>query len=170
MHQESSTRHTARRWTPADHALLHRLRFIELRTWPEVATALGRTTQAVQGQYYQWKIAEGAAFEKMGRWYEPQQQKKVLEDVLLVWRRKEEVEWSEKEDETIVQAWIDGKSEDDILHSVRFEGKYQCDVRQRYRLLLREKGLVYRRLMGMKESRPLPHGLDKALGKKYDWI
>lgn len=57
------------------------------------------------------------------------------------------------------------------LHSLRFEDKYQCDIRQRFKHLYREKGPMYRRLMGMEESRPLPHVLDKALGKKkYAWM
>ena len=108
-----------------------------------------------------------------GRWYELQQQqkKKVPEEVLAVWRKKEEVSWSEKEDEIIIQAWVDGKGEHDIAHSLRFEGKYQCDIRQRFKHLYREKGPVYRRLTGMEDSRPLPHALDRALGKKkYAWM
>lgn len=124
------------------------------QTSKDIAIEMGIPAEAVQG-----------------RWYELQQQKKVPEDVLAVWRRKEEVKWSEKEDGVIIQMWIDGKNEDEIVHCVRFEGKYQCDVRERYRLLLREKGPVYRQLMGMGESRPLPHALDKALGKKkYAWM
>lgn len=204
MHQEPPLPQTSRRWTPADDNLLQHLRFTELCTWSEVAAALGRTKQAVQGRHYQLKIVDGASFEDwdadmdeyiidsrgqgqksreialemgipaeavQGRWYELRQQKKVPDGVLAIWRRKEEVKWNEKEDETIIQAWIEGKSEDDIMHSVRFKGKYQCDVRQRYKLLLREKGPVYRRLMGMEESMPLPHALDKALGKKkYAWM
>ena len=91
--------------------------------------------------------------------------------MLAVWRKKEEVSWSEKEDEIIIQAWVDGKGEHDIAHSLRFEGKYQCDIRQRFKHLYREKGPVYRRLTGMEDSRPLPHALDRALGKKkYAWM
>lgn len=102
-----------------------------------------------------------------GRWYELQQQKKLPEHVLAIWKKKAEV----LEDETILRAWIDGKSEDDIVHSLRFEDKYQCDIRQRFKHLYREKGPMYRRLMGMEESRTLPHVLDKALGKKkYAWM
>lgn len=120
----------------------------------EIAHEMGIPAEAVQG-----------------RWYDLQQQKKVPEEVLAVWRKKGEVEWSEKEDEIILQAWIDGKSEDDIAHSLRFEGKYLCDVRQRFKHLHKEKGPMYRRLMGMEVSRPLPHALDKALGKKkYAWM
>jgi hypothetical protein len=204
MHQRTSSPQTSRRWTPADNARLHHLRFIELLSWSAVAAALGRTTQAVQGHYYQLKIAQGASFEEwdagmdeyiiecrgegwnsreiahemgipaeavQGRWYELQQQKKVPEAVLAAWRKKMEVEWTEKEDEIILRAWVDGKSEDDIAHSLRFEGKYQCDIRQRFKHLYREKGPMYRRLMGMEESRTLPHALDKALGKKkYAWM
>lgn len=48
-----------------------------------------------------------------GRWYELQQQKKVPEHVLAIWKKKAEV----LEDETILRAWIDGKSEDDIAQS-----------------------------------------------------
>lgn len=62
-----------------------------------------------------------------GHWYELKQQKKVPEDVLAVWRKKMEVEWTGKEDEIILQAWVDGKSEDYIAYSLHFEGKYQCD-------------------------------------------
>lgn len=78
-----------------------------------------------------------------------------------------EVEWTEKEDEIILQAWVDGKNEDNIAHSPQFEGKCQCDIRQRFKHLYGEKGPSYRQLMGMEESRPLPHALDKALGKIY---
>ncbi|KAJ4384530.1 hypothetical protein N0V86_000129 [Didymella sp. IMI 355093] len=204
MHQQPFPPRTAHRWTLADDARLHHLRFIELGTWPEVAVALGRTTQAVPGHYYQLKIAEGASFEEwdpsmdeyiiecrgqgesskeiasemgvpaeavQGRWYELQQQKRVPESVLAVWRKKGEVRWTEKDDGMIVRAWIDGKSESDIAHSLQFEGKYQCDIKQRYKHLFREKGPVYRRLMGMEENKLLPHALDKALGKKkYAWM
>ncbi|KAF3047210.1 hypothetical protein E8E11_004324 [Didymella keratinophila] len=120
----------------------------------EIAQEMGISAEAVQG-----------------RWYELQQQKKVPEHVLAIWKKKAEVVWSEEEDKTILRAWVNGKSEDEIAHSLRFEGKYQCDIRQRFRHLYREKGPMYRRLMGMEESRPLPHALDKALGKKkYAWM
>ena len=106
-----------------------------------------------------------------GRWHELQQQKKVSEDVLAIWRKKGEVKWTEKEDEVIIQAWVDGKDEEEIIESVRFEGKYKCDVRERKRLLFREKGPIYRRLMGLDEGKPVLNALEKALGKKkFAWM
>ncbi len=106
-----------------------------------------------------------------GRWYELQQRKKVPEDVLAIWRRKGEVEWSEEEDETILKAWIDGKDEEEIVECARTKGKYKCDVRERYKVLVREKGTIYRRLMGLDQAKPAPHALERALGKKkFAWM
>lgn len=106
-----------------------------------------------------------------GRWYELQQLKMVPEDVLTIWRRKEEVTWSEAEDEVILNVWMKGRDEDELVKGVMFEGKYGCDVRERIRVLRREEGPIYRRLMGLEESKPLPHALERALGKKkYAWM
>ena len=204
MHQRRPSNPTPRPWTPVEDDLLHHMRFIEHRTWPEVAAALNRSTQAVQARSYQLKIAQSSSFEDwdasmderiidgrrrgltpkeigvemdipgeamQGRWHELQQQKKVSEDVLAIWRKKGEVKWTEKEDEVIIQAWVDGKDEEEIIESVRFEGKYKCDVRERKRLLFREKGPIYRRLMGLDEGKPVLNALEKALGKKkFAWM
>ncbi|KAF2629994.1 hypothetical protein BU25DRAFT_262553 [Macroventuria anomochaeta] len=204
MYQPTLSYTTPRRWTPAEDHLLHRLRFIEHKTWPEIAQDLGRTTPAVQGHYQKLKVARSSSFEDwdtamdhfiidgrhrgltskeigaemdipgeavQGRWYELQQQRKVPEDVLAIWRRKGEVVWSGKEDEVILKAWMEGMSDDEIVECVRFEGKYKCDVRERRRILTKENGPVYRRLMGLEAMKSVPHALDKALGmKKFAWM
>ena len=106
-----------------------------------------------------------------GRWYELQQQKKVPEDVLAIWRRKGEVVWTEKEDMAILEAWVDGKNDDEIVKTLAFKEKYECDIRERRRQLCREMGPVYKRLMGMKEEQPVLGALEKALGKKkFAWM
>lgn len=204
MNQEAPSPPAHRRWTPAEDALLHRLRILEHRPWPEVAQALNRSTQAVAAHYYQYKIAQSASIEDwdatmdaqiidgrrrglnsqqiatemripaeavQGRWYELKQLKRIPEDVLVVWRRKGEVQWSEKEDEKILRAWVDGKDQETIVDCLEFEGKYKCDVRERYRLLLREKGPIYGRLMGLDGKKPAATALDQALGeKKFAWM
>lgn len=106
-----------------------------------------------------------------GRWYELQQMKKVPEDVLAIWKRKGEVEWSGEEDEVVLKAWMEGLSDEELAEKVRFKGKYKCDVRERRRALCKEMGPVYRRVMVMEERKLVPDALEKALGgKKYGWM
>lgn len=106
-----------------------------------------------------------------GRWYELQQQRKVPEEVLAIWRRKGEVVWAEEEDVAILKAWVDGKNDDEIVQTVKFKGKCERDVRKRRKQLCRERGLVYSRMMGMTRDQPAPGGLENALGKdKFAWM
>ncbi|KAJ8115581.1 hypothetical protein OPT61_g2799 [Boeremia exigua] len=204
MHQHTTPPSTHRRWTPAEDSRLEELRFIHHLTWPNIALALNRTTQAVTGRWHHLKIAHCSSFEDwnaalderiidgrrlgltcheigdemelpaeavQGRWYELRQKNKVPADVVAIWRRKQEVKWSEEEDETILRVWKSGKNKEELIECVRFEGKFKCDVQDRYRVLLRERGAVYRRVMGLDEAKPVPHALDRALGKKkFAWM
>lgn len=106
-----------------------------------------------------------------GRWYELKQKKKVPEHVLAVWRRKPEVEWTEKEDSEILTAWVEGKNDDEIAKTLKLTGKYERNVRQRRIQLCKERGPLYMRLMGLKEDQPVPDAMDTVLGKnKFAWM
>ncbi|KAJ4986871.1 hypothetical protein SVAN01_07676 [Stagonosporopsis vannaccii] len=101
-----------------------------------------------------------------GRWTKLLKQHKVPQDLLaLSWRRKE-VNWSNEDDEAILRAWKDGKDEEDIVQSMKFEGKGKGDTRERCKLLRREKGPVYSRVMDLDEVKAAPHALDWTLGRK----
>lgn len=98
----------------------------------KIGAEMGLPTEAVQG-----------------RWLQLKEQREVPEDVLALRRKKGEVTWSHQEDEAILQAWKDGKDEEEIVQSMKFEGKGKPDIRQRYKLLRREMGPIYRRVMGL---------------------
>ncbi|KAH6637779.1 hypothetical protein C7974DRAFT_148270 [Boeremia exigua] len=85
-----------------------------------------------------------------GRWAELLQQKKVPADVLAIRKRRGPVQWSEAEDEAIMQAWVNGHDEREIFQIVKLEGKHQGDVLNRRRLLVRERGAIYQRSMAGK--------------------
>lgn len=108
------------------------------------------------------------------RWSHLQRHKLVPEDVLAVWRRKEDVVWSPDQDESIAKMWIQGMEDDEIVHMVKFKGKSQDDVRmRRMELVNGGGGGVYARLLGVGGDRETKEktALEMALGKpKYSWM
>jgi hypothetical protein len=90
-----------------------------------------------------------AQFAIADRWNYLVRNKVVPEDVLAIWRRKDEVVWSEVEDRTILGLWVDGKEDDEIMKMVRFEGKSQTDVRNRRRELVAKGVPMYTEMLGV---------------------
>jgi hypothetical protein len=83
------------------------------------------------------------------RWNHLVRKKVVPEDVLAIWRRKDEVMWSEAEDRTILGLWVNGKEDEEIVKMVRFEGKSQTDVRNRRRELVGKGVPMYTEMLGV---------------------
>jgi hypothetical protein len=122
---------------------------------PQIAQEMGLRTYAVQG-----------------RWNTLLRERKVPDDVVLVCRRKEEVVWSQEEDEAILKLWLKGCDDDSIVRQVNFKNKSKDDVRQRRTRLVNDHTPLYLKMLGLdKEKQAVKNGLEKPLGKKkYSWL
>lgn len=99
------------------------------------------------------------------------------EDVLAIWRRKEEVVWSAEEDEEILELYLQGKGDEEIGDVVKkgkleFGGKSKADVMARRKELVRESSPLYLKMLGVVGVQKLNGALESALGvkKKYKWM
>jgi hypothetical protein len=57
------------------------------------------------------------------RWHTLQASKRVSEEFLALWRRKDEVVWIEEEDEAILKLWVKCKDDDEIARTLKLKGK-----------------------------------------------
>ncbi|KAF2129892.1 hypothetical protein P153DRAFT_418575 [Dothidotthia symphoricarpi CBS 119687] len=106
------------------------------------------------------------------RWYTLLREKKVPEDVLAIWRRKNDVVFTLEEDEVILRLWIEMEDDEQLVRMVSFRGKSQSDIRERRIELVYGSSPLYQRLLGIGDGGGnAPHALDKALGKpRYGWM
>jgi hypothetical protein len=107
------------------------------------------------------------------RWNTLRFEKKVPEEVLAIWRRKRDVVFSPKEDEMILQLWMQGKGDEDIVRMVNFKGKSQENVRDRRVELVNGSSLLYLKMLGVGQGRKDENetALSVAIGpKRYGWM
>ncbi|KAJ4365929.1 hypothetical protein N0V83_008551 [Neocucurbitaria cava] len=106
------------------------------------------------------------------RWSTLQRLKQVPEDVLVIWRRKGDVNFSPEEDETILKVWMQGPDDEQLVRTVRFEGKSQADIRERRSELVYRHSALYLSMLGVGEGKEgETDALKSALGTpKYGWM
>jgi hypothetical protein len=106
-----------------------------------------------------------------GRWNTLQREKKVLEDVLALLSTKEDVVFTQEEDEMILKLWMQGNDDDQIIQQVMFKGKSGQDVKTR-RIALSYGSPLYLELLGVSKGKENEtDALKMAVGKpKYDWM
>lgn len=105
------------------------------------------------------------------RWAWLQRNEKVPEDVLALYRRKEEVTFTTEEDEWIVKKFIGGMDDEQIYKQGAWKGKSMGDLAKRRRQLTNEgaSGGLYVKKLGVGEKKET--ALDKAMGKKkFKWM
>jgi hypothetical protein len=106
------------------------------------------------------------------RWQTLQAQNQVPEEVLALWRRKEEVVFTEEEDEAILKLWIKCKDDNEIAKTLKCKGKSQRDIITRRGELVKGSSPIYLRLLGVGQGKENEmDGLKRAMGKpKYGWM
>jgi hypothetical protein len=106
------------------------------------------------------------------RWQTLQAQNQVPEEVLALWRRKEEVVFTEEEDEAILKLWIKCKDDNEIAKTLKCKGKSQRDIIARRGELVKGSSPIYLRLLGVGQGKENEmDGLKRAMGKpKYGWM
>ena len=106
------------------------------------------------------------------RWYTLVRQHQVPADVLALWSRKEEVVWSEEEDEALLKLWLEGNDDDAIGRMLKLEKKSKDDMRTRRVELVRGSSPLYLRMLGGQGMKgTVRTGMEKALEKKkYAWM
>jgi hypothetical protein len=108
------------------------------------------------------------------RWSTLQREKKVPEEVLAVWRRREKVEWSVAEDGVLLDMYCLGLGDVEIAKTGALKGRSREEVRmRRVELMYGEDRSLWLKKLGMrgKGKHVEMTALEKALGKpKYDWM
>ncbi|KAH7401357.1 hypothetical protein BKA66DRAFT_405485 [Pyrenochaeta sp. MPI-SDFR-AT-0127] len=106
------------------------------------------------------------------RWFTLQRQKVVPEEVLAIWRRKENVIFTPEEDETILKVWMQMRDDEQLIRIVKFKGKSQGDIRERRSELVNRHSPLYLKMLGIGDGKDNESdALKVALGKsKYSWM
>jgi DNA-directed RNA polymerase specialized sigma24 family protein len=112
------------------------------------------------------------------RWQALKAMKKVPEDVIAGWRRKELRDFTPQEDEAILRLYVEGRDDKDIVEILKIPGKSQTEIVRRRRKLVAESSPIYRRLVSMwhgtwdeDEDNVESDALGMAVGgEKYDWM
>jgi hypothetical protein len=144
-----------------------------LVTWtPEIDHAIidgrrrGLSSKDISAELGLWALAVTE------RWTWLQRKHRVPEDVLALWRKKEQVVFTQDEDESIMKMFIRDMDDEQIYKVCSWKGKHSADVAKRRRQLTGEgaAGGLYAKMLGVGDEKA-KNGLEKAMGKKkYDWI